>query len=284
MMLRQTMIAVCLLQTLTLSFAQNGNVQPTFINVSDADAARHFNLSDPEWKKYQRYMALEGRYFYSQLDPVMVLGIIEGDPQRRAAYAEKWLQAERSRVNQQVDFANLVAKTQMRIYGNEKLVDFNKLPWGGAQDFNPDELVKDWQPPTQTAPPAMQVIPAEKLKGGDQYVEPVPPISTEFMPGDEVWLVVDGNVCQNCKTQLEDFLPLSQLTPIRIYGMNTPIEVLTGWAAQAGITNELLAPGFVTLKAFDDADFGTYAISASPNKVYHARDGKIVRELGEGGL
>lgn len=287
-----------LMASINLCFAQQQNLQTSFVTVSDAELAKHFDLSEKEIKKYQRYMALEGKYFYPTIDPVMVLGIIEGDPQRREAYAAKWLQAERRRVTEQVSFANLVAKTQMKIYGKEPLMNFNQLPWAEAETFNPDELMKGWKPPVlEDNSSQLQMQEAQPVTEGDLLsktdiapIDQVPTIeigseNTEFMPGDEIWLVVDATACDRCFDRMEDFLALSALTPLRIYAM-TPLADLEKWAVDAGVTDNQKITGFVTLKTVQDniKDFGEFQGNIMVNQIYHARRGQVIREIGEGGL
>jgi hypothetical protein len=100
----------------------------TFGEVSARTLADRWGLQPDEITRYRDYMAVEGRYFYSHLDPVMVLGLIETEPARRARYAEKYVLAERRRIEQQTGFATLVAAMQLKRFGLEPPVDFARLP------------------------------------------------------------------------------------------------------------------------------------------------------------
>lgn len=100
----------------------------TFGTATDQAMADHWGLKTAEVVKYKTYMALEGKYFYAHLDPVMVLGLIETDPQQRARYAEKYLLDERRRVEEQTSFAKLVAATQLQRFGPQPVFDFSTLP------------------------------------------------------------------------------------------------------------------------------------------------------------
>ena len=99
-----------------------------FEPVPDEVLAEHWQLDVKDIAKYRRYMTLEGRYFYAHLDPIMVLGIIETDLGKRREYADKYLQAERHRVSEQISFATLVAARSLLLYGPESLFDFSALP------------------------------------------------------------------------------------------------------------------------------------------------------------
>jgi len=100
----------------------------TFGTATDQAMADHWGLKTAEVVKYKTYMALEGKYFYAHLDSVMVLGLIETDPQQRARYAEKYLLDERRRVEEQTSFAKLVAATQLQRFGPQPVFDFSILP------------------------------------------------------------------------------------------------------------------------------------------------------------
>lgn len=95
---------------------------------NDKELAAHWQLSQEEVARYRHFMRVEGRYFYAHLDPVMVLGLITTHEVQRTRYAERYLDAERARIEAQTRFARLVAEVQTRRYGLEKLVDFSMLP------------------------------------------------------------------------------------------------------------------------------------------------------------
>ena len=47
-------MAVMMGMGISLCFAQQQNLQTSFVTVSDAELAKHFDLSEKEIKKYQR--------------------------------------------------------------------------------------------------------------------------------------------------------------------------------------------------------------------------------------
>ena len=60
--------------------------QITHLTLSDQEQADHWKLSLDEWQDYQKYMAIEGKYFYSHLDPVTTLSIVTKDPKTRLRF------------------------------------------------------------------------------------------------------------------------------------------------------------------------------------------------------
>lgn len=124
---------------------------------SAKELADHWGLKPEEVEKYRSYMRLEGRYFYAHLDPVMVLGIIEADPERRARYAEQYLEGERKRIAAQTGFAKLAAAVQLKRYGLEAPVDFSAMPQAanspGYLQARQDRLApQPPRPPSQGVP------------------------------------------------------------------------------------------------------------------------------------
>ena len=102
--------------------------QITHLTLSDQEQADHWKLSLDEWQDYQKYMAIEGKYFYSHLDPVTTLSIITKDPKERLRFIGLSVLKERDRVDAEVSFANDAFRVQRDLFGEEDLFDFNKIP------------------------------------------------------------------------------------------------------------------------------------------------------------
>ena len=102
--------------------------QITHLTLSDQEQADHWKLSLDEWQDYQKYMAVEGKYFYSHLDPVTTLSIVTKDPKTRLRFIGLSVLKERDRVDAEVNFANDAFRVQRDLFGEEDLFDFNKIP------------------------------------------------------------------------------------------------------------------------------------------------------------
>ena len=90
--------------------------------------ARQWGITIDDAQKYSRYMSTAGKYFYSHLDPVMVLGFISEQPKERSRLAEIYLRESRKRYLAEKQFVNDIGHAQKRMFGPEKLYDLSTLP------------------------------------------------------------------------------------------------------------------------------------------------------------
>ena len=229
--------------------------------ITNATLAAHWGLEEPEVARYRRYMALEGRFFYAHLDPIMVLGIIEIDPQRQARYAERYLMAERQRIEAQTAFAQAVGAAQIRLFGQEKYVDFSRLPQAAASLPS--------HPRAPAAPrPAIRSWPR---------LDPA-----ELQAGDTVDLLVDAACQAACYDRLRALLQRPTLT-IALYGRDfaDPTALVT-WleAGQASWTDaeRQAAAARIQPRRFDPLVFAGVQLTAPPLALVR-RHGRIVGRL-----
>jgi len=190
-----------------------------FEEVSNEVFARHWGLAVEDATKYRTYMNVEGRYYYAHLDPVMVLGIIETDPAKRARFAEQYLHAERRRITEQTRFAALVAATQMQRFGPEAVVDFSTLP----QARNT---------------PGYRRARAERLGLTSSPVDARPTDRDATSPsitpqaGDVIDLLIDAGCAAACYEKLDQVLKTPDI-PVQLYGRGfKDIQQLVAWLDQ----------------------------------------------------
>ena len=101
--------AITFLVLMALTFqanAQAGNdatPKPsiTYTTINNKPFRDAWGLNDDESKSYNDYMQTTGKFFYTHLDPLMVLGFIEENPAKRAALAERHLIKSRQRIVQE---------------------------------------------------------------------------------------------------------------------------------------------------------------------------------------
>ena len=192
----------------------------------DEALAAHWGLKPEEVRRYHDYMAVEGRYFYAHLDPVMVLGLIETDPDRRARYAEQYLDAERRRIEEQTRFANLAAEVQLKRFGLEKRVDFSKLR-GVTPGYLEARAQRGEGETGEFSPVARRLAPAKASSVAD--AKPTPP-STAADPkpkppaapatpqaGDTIDLLVTPECTTVCYAKLAELLKIPEVR-IHVYG------------------------------------------------------------------
>jgi integrating conjugative element protein (TIGR03759 family) len=184
-----------------------------FGEASPRALADHWGLPEDDIVRYRQYMQVEGRYFYAHLDPVMVLGLIETDPGRRARYAEKYLEGERRRIAEQTGFARLVAAMQRQRSGLEPPVDFATLPQAAHT------------PEYQAARAARPAPPAP----GPATSPPVAATPPALQAGDTVDLWVEAGCEAACYAKLTEVLQTPGVQ-VRVYGRGFPdAAALVAW-------------------------------------------------------
>lgn len=254
--------------------AEPARIEPTTIEhtalgpASDQELADHWDLTLPEVQRYQTFMTVERRYFYSHLDPVMVLGLIETDPTQRARYAEKYLLAERHRIAQQTGFAQLVASVQLRRFGLEAPVDFSKLPQAAnAPDYWAARAQRDGSDATVA-------------RTSDPATPPTPPPTPQA--GDAVDLLITPTCHAPCHAKLSALLALPGVR-VRVYGRGfTDPHALTTWLAQwpgAGLdpAAKAAATARIEPRRYDPVIFDGYALT--PPLALLRRQGVVIGTL-----
>ncbi len=244
----------------------------TFGEVSARTLADHWGLQPDEITKYRDYMAVEGCYFYGHLDPVMVLGLIETDPTQRARYAEKYLLAERKRIEQQTGFATLVVAAQLKRFGLEPPVDFSRMPQAQnspgylqsrAERLNPPGAASV-PVPAPVAPPAAARAPVR------------------LQPGDTVDLLVTAGCEAACYEKLSEVLRTPDIK-VHLYGRNfTETPALVAWlerwpAAGLDPAARTAAAARIEPRRYDAVIFEGYPL-ASPMALLR-RDGVVIGAL-----
>lgn len=236
-----------------------------FGTVTDAAMAAHWGLEKAEIAQYRNYMALEGRYFYAHLDPVMVLGLIETDPQKRARYAEKYLLDEQRRVEEQTSFAKLVAATQLKRFGPQPVFDFSTLPQAkntpGYLEARAARLgATRTTVATATAPP------------------PVTPAALQA--GDTVDLLIGPDCGTPCEDKLAQILE-SAGAKVLLYGRDFPdASALVAWLARwvAAAPGRVDAATRIQPRRFDPVVFHGMNLSTLPVALLR-RNGVVVGTL-----
>lgn len=237
--------------------------------VSDAELADYWRIDTEDAARYRRYMALEGRYYYAHLDPVMVLGLIETDPDRRRRFAEQYLLAERRRVTQQTGFAALVAQAQQHLYGHEPLFDFATLPQAAhSPGYRQARAERLGEPPAQGAM-------SRPVERGPSAM----PTGTDFQPraGDTLDLLVAPDCRTACYRLLTELLE-TPAAVVSVYGYRfADVDALVAWL-EAGLAVPLDDPaiaGRLQLKRFDPLVFADVRPLSAPLALLR-RDGVVV--------
>ena len=91
--------------------------------------ARIWNLSEPEWQRYQHLMqGIRGSISPGTISPIEVLGIHARDQAERQRYAERWAQTMHEDAERILVFQHAYDTAIRRLYPGESLIDPDRLP------------------------------------------------------------------------------------------------------------------------------------------------------------
>lgn len=256
--------------------------------------AAHWGLTPEDVRRYNAYMAVEGRYFYAHLDPVMVLGLIETDPQRRTQYVKQYLGAERQRIEQQTSFAALAAEVQLKRFGLEKLVDFSTLPGAKASPGYLEARAQRHEGENGAflpvaalpSPRSAALKEATLTPHPGESVAPAATTPTRAAPsatpqaGDTIDLLVDPDCTTACYEKLVALLKTPDVR-IHVYGRGFKDNAaFLAWLAQRPSTAASQAEEAKRLepRRFDALMFNGLATSKAPVALWR-RQGMLVSRL-----
>lgn len=231
---------------------------------ADQEQADHWGLDKEEWLQYKKYMALEGKYFYEKVDPLTVMALSATDSQSRVHYIQKQIIFERKKIEKEVSLANDSWRIQQQMFGSERLVDFQQLPWMDGQVFDRRTIKHD------TTPSIVKLAQEHEQKSQANQV-----LNDQLLEGDEIWLITDQS-CDNCYEKINALIEEQPLKVVVISMIKDPSE-LKAWGEQSRI-NTLLNTNRVRFELFDPFLFAK-GVTPSVNQMFHARNGRVLKKF-----
>ncbi|HFD80626.1 MAG TPA: TIGR03759 family integrating conjugative element protein [Gammaproteobacteria bacterium] len=205
--------------------------------------ARHWGLTQRQWKRYTHYMAVEGRYFYEQLDPVFVAGLIAETDAERAQLAELYARQEYERNRRLIAFNDAFEMAANRLYGHMEKLSLDKL--------------------------------YAKYGGGE-----LPPIRSPIQSGDRIVLFVKRN-CDACRAETRKRYAALKRYPgvtLDIYFVDSPSDTdIQRWAHDLNISVDAVRQRTVTLNR-DTTRYTEYGSPKLPT-TYLLRNHRIIGSL-----
>lgn len=275
----------------------NGGItetQLTHLTLSDKEQADHWKLSLDEWQNYQKYMAIEGKYFYSHLDPVTTLSIITKDPKERLRFIGLSVLKERDRVDAEVSFANDAFRVQRDLFGEEDLFDFNKIPQMDGKYRDKTIMYRDG---TSEA----EKIEAERNKASieannqsktttESMRQSITPVITknQTVPQDtnqtakpieemdQIYFVMDAK-CQNCQEHIQTLLnqPLQVVLVMKDSTADDLTVFFQKYRLQAFVDS-----GRVKTRMYQQADLPN-GQAAELSDIFMGSNDKILKKIGD---
>lgn len=117
--------------------ADSMHYESSAMNSNETDLKRQASVWQLTEAQYQRYLELmehgRARYFWRDLDPVMVLGLSAETEQERQAYAELYVQVMRDRVTRELAWERAYQAADKKLYPDQQTVIDPRRLWGAAK-------------------------------------------------------------------------------------------------------------------------------------------------------
>lgn len=213
-------------------------------------AKQEWNLSAPEWARYQMLMQGRAGYFAGSMPPPMVLGMFAQDNAERDRYAEALARFERDKADRLIAIQGAYDAAMARLYPGEKIIDLDILRRRGLL------------PPATVA----SSVPGMAQPAGN---------SDLHLPrfGDRLALFAAPG-CERCGNQVRTLASKYSIAPLEVYFAGEPDDLKT-WLSLAKLEPEWLKKNGVTI-AKDEGQSTQY--QAGPGTVFIVR-GEALYEM-----
>jgi integrating conjugative element protein (TIGR03759 family) len=213
-----------------------------------AQSATSFGVTTQEWTRYESIMQGEGKYHWSDADPVLVLGMYAKSESERRRYAEMMAKKEHALQEKFIAFNREYLKAFERLYGNEKILDMDVMmalyEQNGQSDMN-DQLQVNTK-----APNALDTM------------------------GDRIILFVN-TTCPACDEYFKQIRSAQSYSSLDIYFVGDSRDNISAWARRMGVAPEEVRATTVTLNPDKDTHrkYGSPALPAS--YYFNKKDGSV---------
>lgn len=220
-------------------------------NTMNAELAKQeWNLSAPEWARYQMLMQGRAGYFAGSMPPPMVLGMFAQDNAERDRYAEALARFERDKADRLIAIQRAYDEALMRLYPGENIIDLDILRQRGLL------------PPATVA----TSVPGMAQPTGNLNLH---------LPrfGDRLALFAAPG-CERCGNQVRTLASKYSIAPLEVYFAGEPDD-LKNWLLSSKLEPEWLKKNGVTI-AKDEGQSTQY--EAKPGTVFIVR-GEALYEM-----
>ncbi len=171
-----------------------------------------WKLTQEEWSRYESIMDSKGKYFWSDLDPITVLGLNARNEQERRRFAQMLARQEYENTRKLILLDRAFNKAFQQLYGSIPIVDLNRLNIASAK---------------------ASLTPASTKYRGE--------------PGDR-WIVFASTRCPSCDKRIRSILDNINLgVSVDIHFKNDPRSAITAWASRMQISPKSVEAGTITL-------------------------------------
>ena len=115
-------------------------VEQSTVQLSAIDR-QQWNLTEADWDRYEEIMRGPRRFWSPGVDPLTVLGAEARTDAERQRYAEMLVNQERARAEKELAFTRAYGDAWLRMYGDEKFFDQDRLGIEQVQPFLPQDRI-----------------------------------------------------------------------------------------------------------------------------------------------
>ncbi|GBU08991.1 hypothetical protein AwWohl_01290 [Gammaproteobacteria bacterium] len=252
-------------QTQAADQTQNSGItqtQITHLTLTNKEQADHWQLSMDEWEGYQKYMELEGKYFYAHLDPITVLSLTTKDKALRIKYIHAAVLKERELVDTQVNFANDSFRVARELFGNEDLFDFNKLPQLDGKFRDKTIMYRE------------NISDNMNDNLDNNLINKIETINMDDM--NQIFFVIDAK-CQNCQEPIQTLLDQASMQVVLVM-KNSSADDITAFFKQYRLS-AFVDSGRIKTRIYAKSDF-PQKIDANLSDMFLGTNDQILKKIG----
>ncbi len=217
-----------------------GNTAIEYSRVDDEAMIRAWNITQKELTQYREYMQTTGQYYYSHLDPVMVLGISSNSEKDRARFARLYIQNEVTMRLQEQQFVTAVGHAHTRLYGTGKRYDFSSVPGFNKRAIASANSLEESVQSNPVYGPGGP-LPLHKIDGY-QWTQRNALVSVDLLVEDD---------CEGCLAQFDSLLSTTPVHVIvNVYSKGAQQGILKQLHSSSGFANRSPAR-IVNFKRYD---------------------------------
>lgn len=219
--------------------------------------ASRFEISTDDWMRYEEIMAGEGKYHWSNVDPVWVLSIYAETESERQQFARLAARQEHERALKFIKFKDAYVDNFWQMFGHEPILDLEAF----QQRYNQRGV---------------------NASIGSSSAAPMSIKRQQDFTGDRLVLFMTANNCSRCD-QL--FMRLSQHqtdvpgAALDVHFIGDSKQNITSWAKRMGIEPSDISRGFITLNHNSEM-YAQYGNPALPAAYYFDASSNDVQQIG----
>jgi integrating conjugative element protein (TIGR03759 family) len=219
--------------------------------------ASRFELTSDDWSRYEEIMAGEGKYHWSNVDPVWVLSIYAETESERQRFARLAARQEYERTSKLLKFKDAYVDAFWQMYGDEPIIDLASF----QQRYDQRKVNSS----ISTSSKDLQPIKQQSNFNGDRLV---------------LFMTTNCNHCDQVFTQLSQHQADIPGAALDIHFIGDNEQTISSWANRMGIDPSDISRGYITLNQNSEM-YAKYGNPALPAAFYFDASTNSVKPIAE---